>query len=248
MARRILTGDITGNKSLPLTKDSLDFLQDTYLEDAASAFRSQISNYQNNIVYRVYGFDITQTVSTIDFTSGVLFYNGQFFAVSAPLAPINIADTAVFKINTSFAAFDPTEFRPAGAGSFNVHQIQTIVIEDDVSGGGISDVSDLGGIIREFVQEIGSWNMSTTPNVVKTIPAEVQKGKIRGIEIIIQNDSIDTFYPINYFSTLNNLPSGYYFYNIVNDLRISRNSGSTFDSSDFSGTTNRGFITYSYEY
>ena len=249
MGQRILTTDITGNRSLPFTKDSLDFLQDTYIGDAVSAFRSQVTNYQNNTVYRVYGFDITSDTGTeITFTSGVLFYNDEFFSISG--TTVAYADTPVFKINTAFAAFDPTEFRPTGTGSFNVHQIRTLVVEDDTSGSGISDVANLEGIFRVLEQSLGGWDMTVTSSITLPLPDVIQKSNSFTWEVIVYTNTQDNLYKISHPDSTTFIPSGAArLAASVDDIVVERRAGAFFDDAAFNDAgVQRGVIYYTYKY
>ena len=254
MGNRVLTSDITGNKSLPVTKDTLDFLQNTYLEDAATVFRSQITDYQANTVYRVYGFSYEVVppggpgFPTLNYTDGVLFYNNEFFSISG--GSLIVTDTAVFKINTAFATFDPTEFRPSGAGSFNVHQIKTIIIEDGSSGSGIFDVLNIRGIKKVISQNIGAWNMTTTANITLPIPDEVKNGIYLSHSVQINDDNSEIISPIDFPRDTDYIPSGRsQLIGFSSDLFIERKSDGIFNNLAYdNGIVNRGVITYIYEY
>jgi len=250
MGNRILTDDIVSNISLPFTKDSLDFIQNAYKSDIASAFIAQIEDYQINTVYRAYGFDYDLSGGEITFTDGVLFYNGEFYGITG-VSNLPIADTPVFQINTDFAPFDPTELRPAGTGAFDVHQIQTFVVQDGTSGSGVGDVENIDGLVRYKTVNIGPWDMNNTAFVTLTFPDEVKKGVFQSVEAVITNDAGTTDFPLDYLTVPNPVPGATWNANkSTEELSLFVIDGSFFktNSSFSGGVANRGILTYKYKY
>lgn len=246
MGYRLLTDDIVGVVNLPITKNTLNFLQDAYTSETVALAKSMIYNYEANKVYRLDGFQTTLS-GTADWTwtEGVLLYNDEIFFIESGALTTGVGEVLTIIINTSFLGTDPVEFRPSGSGSFNVHQIKTMDVVSAVTGSNVFDVSAIRGIIRTEKIEIGTWNMNTTANftVVSTL---FFPNQIVGVNIIINSDG-------DFYSDLNLSGQGSVIWYSEVITRLTKFDMSITPSSryqvfsNYSGAGNRGYINVSYE-
>ena len=253
MGYRLLTDDIVGVVNLPITKNTLNFLQDAYTSETVALAKSMIYNYEANKVYRLDGFQTTLS-GTADWTwtEGTLLYNDEIFFIESGALTTGVGEVLTIIINTSFLGTDPVEFRPSGSGSFNVHQIKTMDVVSAVTGSNVFDVSEIRGIVRTEKIEIGTWNMNTTATRT-VVSALFFPNQIVGVEVVINSDD-DFFYNLYHANSASSWQSsGHIIWYSEVSTRITkfdmeRNPTSSFQSqANFSGAGNRGYINVSYE-
>lgn len=68
-------------------------------------------------------------------SNGTAIYNGELFEIPAHV--VNIADTAVWVIETTYTLDDPVQF--TDLNSFSVHSIRKLKLQDGASGSGIAN-------------------------------------------------------------------------------------------------------------
>jgi hypothetical protein len=211
--------------------------------------KSLIDNYQINTVYRLNGFEVTGGNA---WTSGALFYNGEIFLINGGSVAIGGGQTLILNIVTEFLPTDPVEYLPSGSGSFNTHQIRLMACVSGVSGSGVADVSNVKGILKTMVLEIGSWDMDSVETKFVDIPLFLKQ--IKSVDVLIFIDSLGFSQKIDYSDPVGWLPSGSLSLRHViigeklTRCRLERRPGGYFDDNFFDNTEiNRGFITVQYE-
>ena len=113
---------------------------------------------------------------------------------------------------------------------------------------GLSKIED-GIFWKNKKVDIGNWDMDTNASVDVTI--DVESEKVRGIDVIIRNDTPGATYPLNKY----NLSAGeieggveYLTASAPWQVRLSRRTGGYFNNSNFNATPyNRGWITVWYD-
>lgn len=249
MGNRILTDNIAGAINMPFTKRSLDFLQDSILPAFYEYIKSTIPNYETNKVYVINGFVVSEpglVGQPYSWTDGLLFYNNEAYFVEANTIIAGVGETLILTVATNFLNTDPVTFKPDGSGSFNVHQIKTILPTNGVSGTGISDWNEI--IFKEETKifDIGAWNMQTTNEKVIDISSIFFQGSnILDISVMITDDynvqrKLDGS-DIGTFAVVGGWKIEY------SNLILVRNAAGLFNSSNYSNTLiNRGkvYITY----
>ena len=107
----------------------------------------------------------------------------------------------------------------------------------EVSGTYVGETKHISGQVVEQIYEIGSWNMDSTP--VNFTPHGIDNMSIRGIDVIIQNDTQSNVF-------LFTVDRGTITFDATN-ITLSRVVSDFFDNTNFDDETiNRGWITLKY--
>lgn len=150
--KKVKTDNIQQNvRRQPVTKVTLEYLQQAYTEAVAALTRGIIDN--TSLPIRLYGCELTVNSGTASFTAGAIFYNGEIFLVNGLSGPITGAQTIYFTQLDTYDDGDPVVF--SDSNSFNVHLNQTLVANIGPAGSGLFNINALGDLGDQVKVRIG---------------------------------------------------------------------------------------------
>jgi len=108
----------------PFGNDDLTHIQEAYIEGFETFFKSITNNPSNP--YKLYGCKITTSDSTVSTTSGVIFYQNEFFLVDDQSIPEQASQIG-WKIDLSYKFSEGSIFNAAGE-SIQPYQTRKLVL------------------------------------------------------------------------------------------------------------------------
>ena len=138
MAKNLITTNILGSVKAPLTKAALDTLQANFKEIPASIARGVLGSYTTGNVIIWEGFiitlsTVTTTNDTATWTAGTVYYNGEFYQVTAG----TLTKTSGVFLYSIIDSLITAQF--SDGNSYNWLETKTITITSGTSGTGIAD-------------------------------------------------------------------------------------------------------------
>ena len=156
MAKNLITTNILGSVKAPLTKAALDTLQANFKEIPASIARGVLGSYTTGNVIIWEGFiitlsTVTTTNDTATWTAGTVYYNGEFYQVTAG----TLTKTSGVFLYSIIDSIITAQF--SDGNTYNWLETKTITITSGTSGTGIADYA------AATVKPLNSlWNASTS--------------------------------------------------------------------------------------
>jgi hypothetical protein len=162
--KKIITSSVTSTAKQPLLGRSITHLTEGITETFDSVLKKLIYSYSAGDVVIIEGLVDTGTAGVnFNISAGSVYYNGEVYQVAAASGAF-AGTVAVLTLTTTYQSGDPVQFTD---GSYNnVHQINTMVISNAVSGSGTKDYSACKKLIANPVfaklTSVGSGAASTS--------------------------------------------------------------------------------------
>ena len=119
----------------PVLSESLTFIQDSYKEIVSELFKSIYGSDPGASVLNIRGGIASGLSGSITWTAGCFYYNGELFITDGGSVTISGGQVPVWKIATTYEAYDPITFKGAiPAPSYNVHGTRKFVLVSGPSG------------------------------------------------------------------------------------------------------------------
>lgn len=140
--RKLDVTPITDSSEFPVTRGTLQFLQDAFGELFPVLLQAMIgSSYNSGVVYSLFGVRNLGTAPAYNVTGGAVLYNGEIFLVDPASFTATGSNVGVLQIVTTqyTTNADPVTFTDSVIR--NVHNIRKMQVAQGASGTGIADLT-----------------------------------------------------------------------------------------------------------
>lgn len=155
--KKLLTNNITTSVGFPFKSGTLDHLQAAYTEAIGELGKALAgAGYSSNAVYILNGLVNSGSGNNYVISAGSIFYNGEVYIVPAATFTTSGLQFPVGIITTSYVSAvnaDPVEF--TNGSTFNVHQVNTVVLQAGGSTAGIGVYTDYINLGKRLTGAIG---------------------------------------------------------------------------------------------
>lgn len=251
---------VTASNGLVFEEKTFQHISDGHKDSYVSLIKSIIPvDWHTSKLVVLYGCIATGTnPGARTLTEGAVYYNGEFYQVPSASFSTTGSQIGIWTISDVDSGTDESTIKTSSS-SFLDHVMvnDKFVFSAGLSGTGdfdetssnIKTIND--GILQksniqknQIISQIGSWDMDT--DATKTISLAslgVEYVDVVHVTAIIINDSNDKKLSLDYAATIS--PSGNIETNTTN-IVLTRQSPGTFDSTDYNGSSNRGYLIIDY--
>lgn len=139
MKKLILTNVVSGVRKLGGIKQTLEHVQESYIEVIASMFTAFVAGA--SVPVSIHGCVNSGSGSTYNISAGAIWHNSEVFEIDAFAGTAVGGEVPVLSLLTTWRAGDPVKY--SDGSTFNTHTIRKYGWAFGVSGSGLADFSQI---------------------------------------------------------------------------------------------------------